>query len=160
MVGSAGSENIGGNLYPRRAFLYSDGVMHDLGTMKYGGDSAAYAINELGQVVGYTDTDTGGASFLYANGKMVLLDTLIDSASGWTITDANGINDLGQIAGRACKGDLCYAVRLDLAPIPEPGHVAMLGAGLLVLLGKRTVRALGGRKPGAPVSAYIGPAFG
>jgi probable HAF family extracellular repeat protein len=134
VVGSAGGESFDGNLYPWRAFLYDHGVMRDLGTMTYDGNSSAYGINELGQVVGYTDTDTGRATYLYADGQMVLLDTLLDPASGWTITDANGINDLGQIAGRACRGELCYAVRLDLAAaVPEPGAVWMVSAGLFGL---------------------------
>ncbi len=139
VVGSAGVDTIEGNLYPWRAFLYDHGVMHDLGAMTYAGNSSAYGINELGQVVGYTDTDAGSKSYLYANGEMVLLDTLIDPASGWTIANANGINDLGQIAGRACRDEICYAVRLDLAgAIPEPQQVVLLGAGLLALVLVRT----------------------
>ena len=141
VVGSAGAESTGGNLYPWRAFLYDNGVMHDLGTMGYDGNSSAYGINELGQVVGYTDTATGPATYLYSDGKMVLLDTLIDPAAGWTITNANGINDLGQIAGRACRGELCYAVRLDLAAaVPEPRQLGLLGAGLFLLLGRMVRR--------------------
>ncbi len=60
---------------------------------------------------------------------MVDLNTLIDPASGWVITDANGINGAQQIAATACRGGAigeCYAVRLDLVsavPEPEnPGH--------------------------------------
>ncbi|MGZ5199891.1 MAG: hypothetical protein ACXWC4_08985 [Telluria sp.] len=54
------------------------------------------------------------------------------------IEDATSINDLGQIAGKACLGSECYAVRLDLvAAVPEPASFSMLpgGAGLFALLG-------------------------
>lgn len=151
VVGSAGAPYIDGNLYPFHAFLYNAGGLHDLGAMAAGGNSSAYGINELGQVVGFTDTDAGPKTYLYSDGTMVLLDSLIDPASGWTITDANAINDFQQIAGRACKGDICYAVRLDLASaVPEPGQATMLAAGMLGVLGlgmRRRIRSPKVRRP-------------
>jgi hypothetical protein len=65
---------------------------------------------------------------------MVDLNSLIDPASGWVITDAEGINGAQQIAATACRGGAigeCYAVRLDLvSAVPEPGSWAMLAFGL------------------------------
>jgi probable HAF family extracellular repeat protein len=75
------------------AFLYSNGVMHDLGT--FGGIySAAFAINDLGQVVGYADTPTELHAFLYSNGVMYDLGTL-----GGDFSIAQAINEFGQIVG-------------------------------------------------------------
>jgi len=137
VVGSAGREYVEdgtGNLYPISAFLYSKGVLHNLGSMIPNGNSSAYDINDQGQVVGRSDTAEGALAYLYSAGSMVLLNALIDPASGWSVTNAVGINELGQIAGRACQGELCYAVRLDLAAaVPAPGSVLLFGAGLLVL---------------------------
>lgn len=135
-AGWTGSPDAPGDLYPRRAFLYQNGVLQDLGALFDKGSSIANDINDAGLIVGYTatvDEFTGGA-FLYRDGHMILLDSLIDPAAGWAIQDAQGINELGQIAATACHGFQCYAVRLDpTSAVPEPGPGWMLGAGLIGL---------------------------
>jgi hypothetical protein len=73
---------------------------------------------------------------------MLDLNALIDPALGWTVTTAIGINDAQQILGYACAtNDVCRPVRLDPItppPIPEPGALTMLLAGLSVIVGART----------------------
>lgn len=127
------------NAYAYHAFLYSEGVMQDLGGVTDSGNSIAYDVNNLGQAVG--NADTSGSldprAVLYENGGIVQLDTLIDPGDGWTMTNATGINDAHQIAGTACRLGLCYAVRLDLAPIPEPEQAVLLAAGVLLLVRRR-----------------------
>jgi hypothetical protein len=65
---------------------------------------------------------------------MLDINALIDPALGWTVETAIGINDSQQILGYACRtNDLCRPVRLDPItppPVPEPGSLAMLLAGL------------------------------
>jgi probable HAF family extracellular repeat protein len=57
------------------AFLYSNGVMTDLGTA--GGYSIAYGINDLGQITGVMELpSTAQHTFLYSNGSMNDLGTL------------------------------------------------------------------------------------
>lgn len=120
------------------AFLYSHGVMHDIGTLPGDDYAQAFDINNLSQVVG--SSFGSGQGFLYEDGAMVALNALIDPASGWTVVDARSINDAQQIAGTACMSGACYAVRLDLvSPVPEPDAAAMLVAGL-ALLGARLQR--------------------
>ena len=143
VVGTAGTENRvdenGGVHYFYSAFLYSGGVLHNLGALLPPGESFAYDINDRGDVVGF------GAlgAFLYTDGAMLAINSLLDPAAGWAMQLAFGINDLQQIAGRACRGGECYAVRLDLAPaIPEPTTAFLLGAGLLVLALGRVARGV------------------
>lgn len=84
------------NYEPNHAFLYSDGVMTDLGT--FGGhDSRASAINDAGQIVGDANIPGGRThAFLFSNGKMTDLGTL-----GGAYSVALGINNAGKIVGNA-----------------------------------------------------------
>ena len=80
------------------AFLYRQGRMTDLGTLG-GRDSGASAINDKGAVVGGSFTSASVAhGFIDQHGRMVDLNSLIPAESGFVITNADDINDRGQIA--------------------------------------------------------------
>lgn len=119
-----------------RPFIYTDGMLTMLGNLG-GQRTFASDINNFGQVVGEStllnDTESR-RGFLYTEGKMLNINALIDSKLGWTVETAIGINDSQQILGYACHTrELCRPVRLDPIsppPIPEPGSLAMLLAGL------------------------------
>jgi probable HAF family extracellular repeat protein len=73
-----------------RAFLWSNGVMRNLGTLG-GFTSRAWAINEPGQIVGASTTASGQAhAFLWENGTMRDLGTLGGSFSAATAIESGG----------------------------------------------------------------------
>ncbi len=109
------------------AFLYSgSGSLQDLGTLG-GPNSIAYDINDFGQVVGIADSASeSDLPFLYTDGKMTELNSLIPADSGWYIGDVRGINNSVQIAGTGTIQDpsLSYPVHAFLlTPVPEPSSV-------------------------------------
>jgi probable HAF family extracellular repeat protein len=81
----------------------------DLGTLG-GTESTAYAINNAGQIVGYStliDSTNGSThAFLYSGGKIIDLGTFTNNdGSVYLDTYAYGINDQGQIVGYASSSD-------------------------------------------------------
>jgi probable HAF family extracellular repeat protein len=104
----------------QHAFLYGSGHMIDLGL------GIANDINNLGQVVGY---GVGGA-FLYSNGQMLNLNSLVD-LPGFDIFEVNGINDAGQIIAYGQMTDGSFdAILLTPVAVPEPETYGMMLAGL------------------------------
>jgi len=97
-----------GNGTESHAFLWREGTMQDLGTLG-GPDSAAFLVNQQGQVAGASDVDfsvnpvTGGPTvhpFLWENGKMI--DLIAGAPSGMfggTFGIAAWLNERGQVLG-------------------------------------------------------------
>jgi len=109
-----------------------DGTMHDLGTL--GDDSVATSINSAGQIAGFYHGGGSARAFLYANGAMIDLNTLLPANSGWDLEEAYGINDSGLVVGIGGKDGTIHGFLLDAsgAAAPEPGTWALLLAGLAV----------------------------
>ena len=86
---------------PVDAFLWSPGTgMQDLGTLYGYVDCYATAINKSGVVAGYvTDEGLPGYAFIYENGQMKDLNSLLPSNSGWVLETATAINDQGVVVG-------------------------------------------------------------
>ncbi len=132
------------------AFVDIGGVMIDLGTLG-GGSSFAYGINDGGSVVGYSWLASGQNphAFLYANGILLDLNSLIPSGSGWELTGAYGINSAGQIVGEGLFHGESRAFLLDPliggTAAPEASTAALVAIGLaFVLFAMKRSRAQGG----------------
>jgi uncharacterized membrane protein len=142
----AGISATGGALH---VFLYDSGEMHDL-SLSAAVNDAAYGLNDLGQVVGfglaaagYTRVAVGGPpAVLFANGTVTGVSPPFDYNVGGLegMTAAYGINDSGQIVGRALvltePGDEnpeWKYVNILLTPTPEPSTLALAALGFSAL---------------------------
>lgn len=103
IVGESLTSDPNPNVYPyvyednRRAFLYNNGSMQNLGTLAEDTFSAAYSINDNGQVVGQSGkSEFDTRAFLYANGAMQDLGNL-----GGSFAIASSINNNGLVVGRS-----------------------------------------------------------
>lgn len=102
---------------------------------------SAVAINELGEMVGgfvnFYDGDRTGA-YLLSDGTLVDLQGLLSASAGaqWTLTEARGINDRGQILVWAYDTSSSAHGSLLLTPVPEPETIALLAVGLALLVVK------------------------
>jgi hypothetical protein len=105
-----------------------------------GGYTEAQSINYAGQIVGRARNSQGDwRATLFdptGAGNNIDLNTLIDPASGWTLTSAHDIHNSGWIVGQGInpQGEL-HAFLL----VPEPATFALLGLGALALLRKRRI---------------------
>jgi probable HAF family extracellular repeat protein len=122
---------------PRHAFFLDLGArrgrgMRDLGDLCKGTEhglcwSAAFAINDVGQIVGESQFAFGSETthaFIYRvqTGIMQYLNNHLSSVDRvlWDLTDAVAVNDLGQIIGTGLYIGRVFAYRLD----PPPFHLA------------------------------------
>jgi probable HAF family extracellular repeat protein len=111
--------------------------MIDLGTLEGKTDSVGLAINDLGQIVGYSLPGSSqffdAHAFIYDGTGIVDLNDLIDSQEGWLLNIGQGINDRGQIVGEGTRdGFHIRAFLLTPIPtgaVPEPAAWVMMIAG-------------------------------
>src|SRR5499427_378135 len=81
------------------------GGIKDLGVLKGGTYSVAFGVNDLDVVVGYGNISTNAphAMIWTAGSGMKDLNSEIPSGTGWTLINANAINNVGQITGYGSK---------------------------------------------------------
>ena len=125
-----------------RAFLWtSSGGMTNLGDLPGGNDySIAWSVNASTQVVGSSQTGALASDHAFiwdSSAGMVDLNDYV-SGSGWTLTEARAIDDLGHIVGYGTNPD--GKIRAFLLT-PEPSSVALMGIGLAALVMRRRRRA-------------------
>jgi len=79
-------------------------ALGDLG----GGQSSAGDVNDSGQVVGSSSTRAGTqAAFIWQNGKMTDLNSVLAATLNDHIASASGINNTGHIVGNLSSGNAC-----------------------------------------------------
>lgn len=127
------------------AFLYADGVATAMGRLgPFEEETLARDLNNAGIAVGNTINTRARTGFIWQDGALYDINTLVSGLSDWHIEEAVGINENNQIAAYACRGDFgdyqCGTLLLSaVAPVPEPSTYAMMvgGLGLLGFMARR-----------------------
>lgn len=90
-----------------------------------GNRSRAEGINNLGQVVGWAKNAAAqNRAFLYRDGQMFDLSSLIPPDAGWNyLREAEAINDAGQITGFGYIEGSTYERGFLLTPVCRPGDL-------------------------------------
>lgn len=102
------SASVPGNTTDVTAFRWSNNVMTNLGALSPSTRSHALAIDNKGNVVGYSYADFHNSvphAFYYDGTKMTDLNKHLDAASAaWVLETATGIDDAGAITGMGVFG--------------------------------------------------------
>jgi probable HAF family extracellular repeat protein len=90
-----------------QAFVYSGGVMTGLGKLPGTLSSQAFGINNSGWIVGWS-----GSAFLYKDGLMINLQSLLPADTPWRLHEAWEISDAGTsrewAASMASSTHICW----------------------------------------------------
>ncbi len=152
LAGPAGGTSVANDINDRgqvagaagaHAAVWNAGVLTDLGVLDPSlpeNFSEAYAINELGQVVGrsFSNSEHNYRATLWENGSVIDLNSFLDPSvvqAGWRLTEAFDINENGEIVGTALNFNSGAEHAFLLSPVPEPTSVALLLAGLALVGG-------------------------
>jgi probable HAF family extracellular repeat protein len=105
VTGQASTSQVSGSIHVFHAYLWRRGVMKDLGTLPGYPFSLGNVINDKTQIVGIAQTASASRAFLWQNGTMYDVNTLVPKHADFNVTAAEGLNDRGQIAGWGIPGN-------------------------------------------------------
>jgi probable HAF family extracellular repeat protein len=131
------------------------GTTTDLGTLAGGNLSQAYAVNNVGDVVGFSNLDPTSTltyATLWSAGTVINLNDYLaanEQANGWVLTAALAINDQGWIIANA-DNLFTGETMAYLFMVPEPSALVLVLAALLAL-GLRAVQA----RKASPAAASV-----
>ena len=114
-----------------RAFIYDYNATTNnltvLPVLEGGLHSHAYDINEIGDVVGYSESAAGNHAVIWdeETGEITDLHNLM-SAEGWVLTSATAINDYGDITGTGTLNGIAHGFVLSAGTISGPPPIGNL----------------------------------
>jgi hypothetical protein len=118
----------------------------NLGTNTFGfTTSYAYNINDAGIAVGYANKYDALGNFVGLraviwgpDGVAIDLNSLIDPASGWVLSEAHDITNDNWITGiGVSSSDGTRQIRQFLIQVPEPTSMSLMFLGIIVLRVRR-----------------------
>ena len=169
IVGATGSNSTSGEFSQAFLYDYNADTLLTLGTLYGGLTSSAADINDMNQVVGTSWLVTQLTSvydptqyhaFLWENGAMTDLNTLLPAGSGWILTAATAINNNGDIVGTGLLNGQAHGFLLtggqSQPPLPAEPPVAMASADVTSGRAPLTVTfsSAGSYDPDGPLSGY------
>jgi probable HAF family extracellular repeat protein len=116
-----------GDILDEYGFIWNDGVFTDLGSFGYDGNDPS-GLNDLGEVVGtaYGDAQRLLQGYLWRDGSLVDLNSLLPAGSDLFVASGRDINDAGQILARARRNGIDVYVIMTPPGIrgrgPSPGR--------------------------------------
>jgi probable HAF family extracellular repeat protein len=117
------------------AFRWQNGALTLLGFTNSSPDNEfEVSINKHGQVV--------GLNYLWQEGTRVSLDSLVDPATGWTISKTSDISDDGVILGRGAMDGIEHSFLLSYGPPTQPPTLLM-DSGIGVMEGDSGTSTIG-----------------
>lgn len=121
------------------AFLYANGTMIDLGALPGDVSATAWSVNNSDVVIGNSLTATNSyRGFVYRDGVMSDLTSLVQNGEGWVLTAPAEINDAGQIVGYGLyHGEGRGFLLTPVSSVPGPATWLLLLAGLPLVVGRR-----------------------
>ena len=104
-----------------RAFIWTrEGGTQEIGRLPGDSTSQALGINSARQVVGFSSGDLGNRAFIWQDGSLVDLNTLVEPDYPDSLVIAQDISDEGVITGRAFERSTGRFVAFIATPIPAP----------------------------------------
>lgn len=125
------SSGVSAFLWDGTSTVYLGAISATSGNASYGRD-----INNNGDVVGAATYATNSVlhAFVWSNGVMSDLNTLLVNGGDWVLDNALAINDAGQITATGSFNGLQRAFLLTpVSDTPEPATALLIGASLLAL---------------------------
>ena len=131
-----GSVNMSSGDVVEEAVLFSGGEAHLLGALPGSGisESSADSINDSGVIVGMNLNSIYPKAIVdYSDTGLVDLNSLLVNGEGWTLRDADAINNEGQITGTGWYEGRNDAYLLTPVTTPEPATWALAAFGITTL---------------------------
>jgi probable HAF family extracellular repeat protein len=114
-------------------FLWANGATTFLPILSGGSNGFGVALNNAGDVVGWTDLGTGPRATLWRDGMALDLLSLVADPTGWELSDAVDISDTGYVVGTGYYQGEQRAFLLTPTAVPEPSTWVLFTFALVLI---------------------------